>query len=459
MMHPLTQTQNGPDRGEHGDVVFAGPNVLTGRIRLPGYAGPTLVALALAAFSRGVSTVEGAAQNSDIDAFRLMLGELGIRAERDNNAIMVTGPGPRLLLAPVVDIDSRGSLPAFVMALSLVGGLSMRVRFTGLKAMPDELFARLRHRVECVGGSLEHKAGGVVISEGPAIALPATDERAVFDDFERALTLMLALSGPAVSRIPAVEPEPLNYLYKAFGVDIGYTQPTRRQPGSIRVAGLPQAKAARVTMPTDPVIAAAVALYALAVPGSELTIENVLVTPERSMLLDTLLSMGANLDFINQRPIGPDQVADLFVRSAPLYAITLTPEDLERVAPTRSARSILAVAAGLADRESRLEGLTVEEATTFARLLDRLGLWTRAEGTTLRIRGHRRPTGGAVTLDHAEDLLAFGAFASATRKAQLRMRVPALSATVAVLADLKQLGLAAELLIPGFDNKPSQEAS
>jgi 3-phosphoshikimate 1-carboxyvinyltransferase len=449
MTQTLTQTQTGPDRGEHGDAMFSGPNVLNGRIRLPGYAGPTLVALGLAAYARGASRIDGAALNPDTQALCAILAELGIRTHRDGNALAVIGLGPRTLLAPVGDVDVRGSLPAFVVTLGLVGGLPIRARFKGLKSLPQELFARLKHRVECVGGALEWQGGGVVVSQGPDIALPATDDRPVFDDFERALTLMLALASPAGSRIAAPEPEPLVSLYKVFGIEIGYIEPTRRQPGFIRLRGLARAEAGRVTMPTDPAIAAAVALYALATPGSELTIENVLVTPERSALLDALLGMGANLDFVNQRPVGSDQVADLFVRSAPLYPVTLDPAETAHIAPTRLGRSVLAVAAGLADQESRLEGLTAEEATTFARLLDRLGLWTRAEGTSLRVRGHRRPTGGAVTLDDAEDLLAFGAFASAARRAQLRMRVPAPAPTVAILADLQRLGLAVELQLPG----------
>ena len=457
MTQTFTQNQTGPDRGEHGDVVFSGPGVLAGRIRLPGYAGPTLVALGLAASARGTSRIDGAALDPDTEALCAILAGLGIRTRREGNAFVVYGLGPRTLLAPVGDIDVHGSLPAFVVALGLVGGLPVRARFKGLESLPRDLFARLAHRIASVGGVLEAQAGGVVVSDGPDIALPVTDDRPVADDFERALTLMLALASPAGSRIAAAEPEPLASLYKAFGIEIGYAEPTRRQPGFIRIHGFARAEAGRVTMPTDPAIAAAVALYALATPGSELTIENVLVTPGRAGVLDALLAMGANLDLVDPRPVGSEQVADLFVRSAPLYPVILPPEDLARIAPTRLARSVLAVAAGLADQESRLEGLAAEEATTFARLLDRLGLWTRAEGTGLRVRGHRRPTGGAVTLDDAGDMLAFGAFASAARKARLRMRVPALAPSVAILVDLQRLGLAVELQLPGHGAQAGPE--
>ena len=49
-------------------------------------------------------------------------------------------------------------------------------------------------------------------------------------------------------------------------------------------------------------------------PGSDITIENVLMNPTRTGLIATLQEMGGEIDILNPRNAGGEDVADLRVR-------------------------------------------------------------------------------------------------------------------------------------------------
>ena len=76
-----------------------------------------------------------------------------------------------------------------------------------------------------------------------------------------------------------------------------------------------------VTVPGDPSSAAFLAAAALIVPGSDITIEGVLVNPTRTGFYLTLREMGADVSFLNEREEGGEPVADIRVRFSPLKGV------------------------------------------------------------------------------------------------------------------------------------------
>ena len=92
---------------------------------------------------------------------------------------------------------------------------------------------------------------------------------------------------------------------------------------------------------------------ALIVPGSDLVVENVLVNPMRTGLIDTLLEMGGDIQFLNQREIGGEHVADLRVRSSRLKGMHV---DAAHAAAMLDDIAALAMAAAYAQGETRDRG-------------------------------------------------------------------------------------------------------
>lgn len=107
-------------------------------------------------------------------------------------------------------------------------------------------------------------------------------------------------------------------------------------------------------MPGDPSSSAFPLVAALIVPGSDIVIENVLMNPTRTGLITTLQEMGGQIDIINMRDAGGEDVADLHVKSSDLKGIVVPPA---RAPSMIDEYPVLAVAACFAEGETIMDGL------------------------------------------------------------------------------------------------------
>src|SRR6185437_5028776 len=89
----------------------------------------------------------------------------------------------------------------------------------------------------------------------------------------------------------------------------------------ITLEGRPELRAAEVFVPADPSSAAFPLVAALIAPGSEVVIEGVMMNPLRIGLIETLREMGAQIEELNRRVEGGEDVADLQVASTRLRGV------------------------------------------------------------------------------------------------------------------------------------------
>jgi 3-phosphoshikimate 1-carboxyvinyltransferase len=146
----------------------------------------------------------------------------------------------------------------------------------------------------------------------------------------------------------------------------------------------------------------------LIVPGSDITVENVMTNPTRSGLLATLVDMGADIEIAAERDAGGEPVADVRVRSSRLRGDEVP---AERAPSMIDEYPVLGVAAAFAEGPTRMAGvaeLKVKESdrlTATVRLLAAAGVEARAGADTLEVvgRGPGSVPGGAdvaTELDH-----------------------------------------------------------
>jgi 3-phosphoshikimate 1-carboxyvinyltransferase len=107
-------------------------------------------------------------------------------------------------------------------------------------------------------------------------------------------------------------------------------------------------------VPGDPSSAAFLVVAALLVPGSDVVIENALMNPTRTGLVETLREMGAAIDILDPRVSGGEDVADLHVRHSALRGVSVP---ASRAPAMIDEYPVLAVAAAFAEGETRMEGL------------------------------------------------------------------------------------------------------
>jgi 3-phosphoshikimate 1-carboxyvinyltransferase len=114
-------------------------------------------------------------------------------------------------------------------------------------------------------------------------------------------------------------------MLAGFGAEIA-TERDGSGATLIRLRGRPELKAQEITVPADPSSAAFLIVAGILVPGSELTVRDVLLNPARTGLLTTLREMGADISVENQRLSGGETIGDLRVRASRLRGVSVPPE-------------------------------------------------------------------------------------------------------------------------------------
>jgi 3-phosphoshikimate 1-carboxyvinyltransferase len=173
---------------------------------------------------------------------------------------------------------------------------------------------------------------------------------------------------------------------------------------AITVVGQPELVAKPITVPADPSSAAFIAVAALSVPGSQVTIRGVGMNPSRDGLYRTLAEMGADIAQENRREVGGEPVADLIVRGSKLKGVVVPAER----APTMiDEYPILAIAAACAEGRTVMQGLAelrVKESDRLSaveRGLIACGIEVEAgkDSLTVMARGGAPRGGGTVVTD------------------------------------------------------------
>src|SRR5690606_37753737 len=122
----------------------------------------------------------------------------------------------------------------------------------------------------------------------------------------------------------------------------------------IRIEGQGRLTGQQIAVPGDPSSAAFPLAAALIVPGSDIVVENVLMNPARTGLILTLQEMGSDIELLNRRFSGGEEVMDLRVRSSALKGVRVP---AERAPSMIDEYPVLAVAAAFAEGETFMEWL------------------------------------------------------------------------------------------------------
>ena len=174
-----------------------------------------------------------------------------------------------------------------------------------------------------------------------------------------------------------------------FGATLA-SEPFGEHGRKITLEGRPELSPRPIAVPADPSSAAFLIAAALLVNGSDVVIEGVMINPLRTGFVTTLLEMGADIEVLETREEGGEQVADLRVRHSALTGVDV-PAD--RAPSMIDEYIILAVVAAFAEGVTRMNGLQelrVKEsdrlAATAAGLLAN-GVAAIVEGDDLIVEG------------------------------------------------------------------------
>jgi 3-phosphoshikimate 1-carboxyvinyltransferase len=332
-------------------------NPLTGRFATPGDKAISHRALILGALAVGETTIEGLLEADDVMATAAALRQLGVGIEQRDGAWHVHGLGVGGLLQPEGELDLGNSGTGVRLLMGLLAPYNFSTRFTGGPTLTRRPMRPLLEALAPIGArATEDSDGGLPLTlKGPAMALPFRHVMAAPAEQIKAALLLAAAQIPGTSTIveAITTSDHTEKLLADFGAAISVIQDDTGG-ATISLTGLTELRPRHLMVPGDPSAAAYAVVAGLTVPGSEVLIENVLINPSRTGLIDTLLEMGGDIQFLNQHQTGGEHSADLRVRSSRLRGITVRAEHAATMLDDIPA---LAMAAAHAHGQSVIQGL------------------------------------------------------------------------------------------------------
>lgn len=327
--------------------------------------------------------VAGLLESDDVLATANALRAFGVRVER-------FGPGRWRVIgdkwrSPDVPIDCGNSGTAVRLLMGAAAGQGVRATFTGDASLSKRPMRRVTAPLEAMGVRIEGGERLPLTVKGPVrqgiahLNVPASAQ------VKSAVLLAgLGTDQPVEVAEPVPSRDHSEIMLGEFGVDV-------ERDGAVTRLGAKRSLEARlVEVSGDPSSAAFPLGAAAIVPGSEVTVKDVLLNPHRSGFVMALQRMGADLAMSNIRGRSGETIGDVRVRFGPLFGAEFTAEEIPSMVDEIP---MLAVVAAGARGETRIEGLDElrhKESDRLALMAEGLaacGVEARADGDALVVQG------------------------------------------------------------------------
>lgn len=385
---------------------------LKGRLKPPGDKSMSHRAFLLGLLAPGVTEASGVLEGDDVLRTAAACKALGAQVERlGEGRWRIAGSGLGTLLAPTGPLDFGNAGTGSRLMMGVVAGHAVAATFDGDASLRKRPMRRILDPLERMGASvLEQAEGGrcPIALRGAAEPIPIDYETPVASAQIKSAILLAGLNSPG--RVSVREKEAsrdhTEKMLAHFGAEIA-VEPWGEAGRKVTLTGRPKLAPAPVAVPADPSSAAFAMVAALITPGSDVVIEGVMTNPLRTGLLTTLREMGADIETLDLRFEGGEEVADLRVRACALKGVDVP---AARAPSMIDEYPILAVAAAFASGPTRMAGLQelrVKESDRLAAVAAGLiaaGAPCAIEGDDLIVEGgagHVRGGGEVAThLDH-----------------------------------------------------------
>ena len=381
---------------------------LAGRITVPGDKSISHRSLMFGAIATGTTRISGLLEAEDVVNTAKAMAALGATVEKQaNGAWHVTGVGSKGLTSPVGDLDFGNSGTGVRLAMGLMATTPITARCVGDASLSRRPMGRVTTPLGLFGARFETAEGnrlpltlnGAGHAAGITYTLPMASAQV------KSAVLLAGINAEGTTTViePVLTRDHTERMLQAFGAQLSVVE----QEGArhISIVGGHALHAQDIAVPGDPSSAAFPMVAALITPGSDIIIENIMLNPTRTGLIDTLVEMGGQITVQNRRLAGGEEVGDLWIKSSRLKGVRVP---ASRAPSMIDEYPILSVAASFANGTTRMEGLEelrVKESDRLAAVeagLQVNGVMTSSGKDWLEVTGGGAPGGGKVTthMDH-----------------------------------------------------------
>ena len=328
---------------------------LKGAVRAPGDKSMSHRSMIMGAMAEGVTEVTGLLEGDDILATARAAEAFGATVERlGDGRWRVTGRGGLSSPHSVIDCGNAGTGVRLLMGAA--AGYDLTAVFDGDQSLRKRPMKRVTGPLADMGARFDWQAAEdrlpVTVHGGGLKAIDFT--QAVASAQVKSAILLAGLNAEGTTSVtePEKSRDHTERMLTAFGAEVGVEDVG--DGWRITLKGGQPLKGTAVAVPGDPSSAAFPLAAGLVVPGSEVTVEGVMLNPLRTGLFQTWLEMGADLTISNRRVAGGEDVGDITARHSRLKGIVV-PED--RAASMIDEYPILAATAAFAEGATVMRGV------------------------------------------------------------------------------------------------------
>ena len=379
---------------------------LNGTVRIPGDKSISHRSFMLGGLASGRTRITGLLEGEDVLATGRAMQAMGARVVKQDDTWIIDGVGNGLLLEPEAPLDFGNAGTGVRLTMGLVGTYAFEATFIGDESLSRRPMGRVLDPLRQMGVQVKAAEGDrlPVTLRGPDLAVPIRYRVPMASAQVKSAVLLAGLNAPGTTTViePVMTRDHTEKMLAGFGAELS-VDTGADGVRTIELTGQGKLAGQVIDVPGDPSSTAFPLVAALLVPGSHVTIENVLMNPTRTGLVTTLLEMGADIGIVNQRSAGGEDVADLVVGASELKGVRVP---AERAPSMIDEYPVLAIAASFAEGETVMEGLgelRVKESdrlSAVAEGLRRNGVDCDEGRDSLRVRGVPGGAGlGAVAED------------------------------------------------------------
>ncbi|MCP4316201.1 MAG: 3-phosphoshikimate 1-carboxyvinyltransferase [Hyphomicrobiales bacterium] len=330
---------------------------LSGTIRIPGDKSISHRSFMFGGLASGQTRITGLLEGEDVLATGMAMQAMGAHIRKEQDTWIIDGVGNGCLLEPEASLDFGNAGTGVRLTIGLVGTYAFTATFTGDASLSKRPMGRVLDPLRLMGVQVTAQEGDrlPVTLRGPRIANPISYRVPMASAQVKSAVLLAGLNAPGTTTVieEVMTRDHTEKMLAGFGAQLS-VETDNDGVRTIALQGQGKLTGQEIDVPGDPSSTAFPLVAALLVPGSDITIENVLVNPTRTGLVTTLLEMGADIQITNLRLAGGEDVADLVVRHSELKGVSVPPERAPSMIDEYPA---LAVAAAFAQGETVMQGL------------------------------------------------------------------------------------------------------
>ena len=308
---------------------------LQGTIAVPGDKSITHRALIFACLTTGETRIEGLSPAHDclstVSCLRSMGIEIALPSGQDQPTAIVRSKGWEGVGSPANILDAGNSGTTIRLLSGFVAGRPYTYEFDGDASLRKRPMKRVLNRIAEMGANITYeKTDGLApfrIS-GADLVGKRFDLDVASAQVETAILLAgLQASGTTTVKLPFPARDHTRRMFSYLGIPFESEDELTMSVSTITE----KIQSKDMLVPADISSAAFFMVAAAVIPGSSITLKNVGINPGRTLILDVLSRMNADIKVIGVNSLSGEPVADIRVRyNGELSSANVTGEEIAR---------------------------------------------------------------------------------------------------------------------------------